>query len=356
MGAQTHDRLNNFDGIRLLGAMLVLVGHAYPLHGLDFAPVMWNATFSTLGIMIFFSLSGYLIATSWHRDARVFSYLQKRALRIFPGLAVVTLGSIFVLGPVLSSLSVRQYFTDPTLWQYLSNIILWPSYALPGLFQNVPYVGTVNGSLWSLPIEFACYLLVPLISLTSLRFRPYVYAGLALAFAVTSQLLTASGLDFIAWGSSLAQATAVWPFFMMGAAVASAGNRLPIRLDFAIFGIILGSLASGIQPSIAAYVWIVALPYAIIAIGSSRTPIVSRLGRFGDVSYGIYLYSFPVQQAVISVLPNLSFQLSIALTTVVTYILAFASWHLIEKQALKFKPARRASSSAPLLASGPSDQ
>lgn len=336
-----HDRINNFDAVRLFGAVLVLVGHAYPLHGLSDYPSMWGSPVAVLGILVFFSVSGYLISGSWDRDPRPLPYLRKRALRIFPGLAVAIILSVLVLGPIVSSLSVPQYFSETATWRYLANIGLYPIYSLPGVFETVPYSSTVNGSLWSLPIEFACYLMVPIVSLASMRFRSYIYGLLAIVFGIGAQLLIANDITILIYGSSLSQAAAVWPYFMVGAAIATSGIRVPIRLDAAMIALLATSLLDAVRPEIADYLWWFVLPYTIIAIGSARTAVIARAGRFGDLSYGIYLYAFPVQQVLMLVAPQLPMVVSIAATALLSALCALASWHLVEKQALKLKGGRR---------------
>jgi peptidoglycan/LPS O-acetylase OafA/YrhL len=335
-----HDRVNNFDAIRLFGAVLVLVGHAYPLHGLTDYPTMWGSPVAVLGVVVFFSLSGYLITTSWQRDRNLPRYLRKRALRIFPALAVVVALSAFVVGPVVSSLSVGQYFSGTGVWSYLANILLFPIYTLPGVFDTLPYAGVVNGSLWSLPIEFACYLLVPLIALAPERARAWVFVAAALVSGVVSEILTANDTAIVVYNSSLAQATGVWPYFMIGAAIACARGRLPVRLDVAVVALLVTSLFDSVRPEAADFLWWFVLPYAIIAIGSVATPVASRFGRFGDLSYGVYLYAFPVQQLLMLVAPQLPFLASVSATAIISAAAAFASWHLVEKQALKWKTGR----------------
>lgn len=334
-----HDRINNFDAIRLLGAVLVLVGHAFPLHN-DGAgnPVIWGTTVQTAGVILFFSLSGFLIATSWRLDPRFVPYLLKRSLRIFPALIVLTLSTVFVLGPALTRLPLSEYLASPGAWSYLKNIVLSPVYALPGVFENSPFPNAVNGSLWSLPVEFACYLFVPLFALLPSALRSSAFLACAIAAGVTSALLAENAIRVVVYGTDLAQATSVWPYFMIGAALAYAPKAIPLRLDVALALFIGGSLLASTLPSVATYVWWLVLPYVAIALGTSRTPVLSRVGRFGDISYGLYLYAFPVQQSLIALMPGLPFSVSVLLTLLVSSALAFASWHLIEKRALTLKP------------------
>ena len=153
---------NNFDLLRLFGAALVVYGHSYPLTGAA-APGFAANPVGTIGVKIFFVVSGYLVAQSWVRDSHLVRFAVRRGLRIFPALTVVVLVSVFFLGPVFTSLPLDEYFPHPLTSAYLRNIVLYISYALPGVFEHNTYPAAVNGSLWSLPAEFAMYLLTPLI-------------------------------------------------------------------------------------------------------------------------------------------------------------------------------------------------
>lgn len=338
----SHDRANNFDALRLLGALMVLIGHAFPLHGRERLPLVFGSGFAELGVVIFFSISGFLVASSWAGDPRPLAYLRKRSLRIFPALAVVTLLSIGVLGPLVTELGPRAYASSATTWQYLLNIVLNPQYVLPATFGELPYPNVVNGSLWTLPVEFACYLIVPLVFFVPQRARAAAFLALALAFGIAAQIMAAAEVGVILYGSSLGQALEVWPFFMVGAALATAKGRIQLRLDVALGALFVTTLLGAVSPASASYVWWFVLPYAVVALGSERTPVISRAGRFGDFSYGLYLYAFPVQQLVIFVAPELPFAVSVLFALVATLALAIASWHLVEKQALRLKGSRPA--------------
>ena len=153
----TAHRSNNLDALRLVGALAVIFGHAYHIVGRPFEnPVVAGYPVQTLGVIIFFSISGYLITASWSRTRNPVSYLAARSLRIFPALVVVVLVCMFVIGPVVSVLPNSQYFDAPNFWSYLGNIILRPQYELPGVWGDHPYPNAVNGSLWTLPAEFFC--------------------------------------------------------------------------------------------------------------------------------------------------------------------------------------------------------
>ena len=118
----TH-RTNNFDFLRLLGALAVVLGHAYHLVGAgQYTPGMLGQPVQALGVIIFFSISGYLITASWSRSRDVVSYTAARVLRIFPALVVVVVLSAYVLGPLVTTLPAGTYLSDPTTVDYLRNI------------------------------------------------------------------------------------------------------------------------------------------------------------------------------------------------------------------------------------------
>ena len=332
-----HDRVNNFDALRLVGAVLVLLGHAYPLNGRGSFPQAMGSPLAVLGVLIFFAVSGYLITQSWSRESRLLPYLKKRALRIFPALAVVVLLTTFVLGPAVTALSTGAYLTHPGTWLYLANIPLFPVYSLPGVFGELPYSGAVNGSLWTLPIEFACYLMVPLVFLLPDRWRAPGFLALAVVFTSAGLVFAANEFTVVIYGTSLTQALAIWPYFMVGAAIAASRGRIPLRLDVALVALVGALVLESVSSGTADFVWRLALPYLIITFGSMQTPVVRRIGRYGDFSYGLYLVAFPVQQLVVFLWPAVPFGVSVLLTILFSGAFAIASWHVIEKPALRLK-------------------
>ena len=153
---------NNFNLVRLLAALLVLAGHSFVLTGRA-APSFLGSAPHRLGIILFFTAGGYLITESWKRDPDYRCYLVRRIFRIFPALVACIAVLTFLVGPILSVYSLGVYFADSSTWNYLKNIGLYVSYTLPGVFSENPISTAVNGSLWSLPVEFFMYLLIPAI-------------------------------------------------------------------------------------------------------------------------------------------------------------------------------------------------
>lgn len=159
----TH-RENNFDFIRIAAAYLVLFSHCWPLFGREpeFLSALLNyETGGGLAVSIFFFTSGYLMCGSLLRRDDLFHFVMSRSLRILPGLAVTVLFCGFVVGPAYTELSLRDYFGQPATWLYLNNMVIFPiRFPLPGVFMHNPAQASVNGSLWTLPIEVACYILL----------------------------------------------------------------------------------------------------------------------------------------------------------------------------------------------------
>jgi len=172
----TVTRLNNFDFLRLSAAILVVFSHCYPLAGRSAEEPILNflgyETGGGVAVAVFFTISGYLISASWLKGRSPLDYLIKRVMRIFPGLLVAVLLSI-LLGAFLTPLKLRDYLSHELTLNYLSNIWLHIHYHLPQIFAENPHPHAINGSLWTLPIEFFLYIVVLLLGIcTTLSHGP----------------------------------------------------------------------------------------------------------------------------------------------------------------------------------------
>lgn len=343
VGGAEH-RSNNFDAIRLVAAASVIAGHAWPLTGTPSPPAVGGIAIFHLAVFVFFSLSGYLVGTSWVRDSRPRSFLIRRASRIFPALILVVTLTILVVGPVATRLSLPAYFGSPATWGYFQNVTLVATYDLPGVFEHLPRP-VVNGSLWTLGPEFVCYLAVLAlgVALWAIRpqRRPLVAAALFIGLAATLALLSIVP-DLIP--RDIQPTTEAMTFFALGAALAQLRMpQVPIWPAFALALVwALGVLLTDVPDLV--WCWI-ALPYIVLAIGSASTPIVRRVGRFGDFSYGLYLWGFPVQQLVLLALPGLALALDIVVVLLLAGVVAVISWRFVEAPALRVGRRRAAKAS-----------
>ena len=152
-------RDNNYNILRIMAAMAVMYGHMYVLLGLG-APVLYANEINSLGFKILMVLSGYMVTQSCVYDSRLSHYVIKRVFRLLPALMLYVCIAIFIIGPVFTVLPLNEYFKNRVTWQYLYNVLMNPRFQLPGVFMDNPYPNVINGSLWGLPIEVCCYVLI----------------------------------------------------------------------------------------------------------------------------------------------------------------------------------------------------
>jgi peptidoglycan/LPS O-acetylase OafA/YrhL len=329
-------RSNNLDALRFLGAALVMAGHAYVLMGRPNPPQMFGYAINSLGVVLFFSISGYLITASWQSGRGLAGYFTARALRIFPALIVVVLATAYVIGPLVTSISLHEYFASPLVNDYLKNIVLNVTHILPGVTDGLPYPGSINGSLWTLAMEFACYLAVP-IACTGPAGVP-LRAGLLVLCLWAGHLVHQTAWFF--WGANMQSLTSFATFFVAGSLIREAqrvtGGKF-LRGDVAAVLALVHLLVVGALPSMVTWVSWATLPYIVLTVGLASTPVLRRAARFGDFSYGLYLWAFPVQQIVIKQLGVQRMSVDLALVGATTLVLAYLSWHLVERPALSVK-------------------
>ena len=235
---------NNFDIIRLTAAYGVLISHCWPLFGLEPEPIGHLMGFESLGFLcvnVFFFVSGFLVTQSFDRHAALRDFAIARLTRILPALAVSTILTAVVLGPIVSTLPVHDYFRDPRTWSYLGNaLVFMPQFDLPGVFSTVPTPNSVNGSLWTLPLEIAMYatLVGVLLAFGSARLP-------LIAFCCTLLLILLIGEAHQRWnwtrsGPIMLPGIPAWQFlrlgvfFFAGAVFARIHPRIPISPPLAV--------------------------------------------------------------------------------------------------------------------------
>ena len=335
---------DNFAVIRLVAAITVVYGHSFPLTGSGNIAVFGNSI-EALAVKVFFVVSGYLITESWILDPSILRYFLKRALRIFPALTVVVVVTAVILGPAMTTLPIGEYFDNPSFLHYFSNIYLFPIYNLPGVFAKNIYPIAVNGSLWSLPVEFSMYIIVPIL-LAFRRGKKYIVSCATLLVSIASlYILRGAGAkdstDIIIFGTSLHSALDVAPFFLIGATLRSVTPWVRPNLQIAALMAVVALLVppNAFYPELALYV---VLPYAVIAFAMAKPARFAFVERIGDLSYGTYLFGFPVQQIVIQLFGTAHHPLrTFALALPPTLLCAYASWHVIERRFMALKPRRR---------------
>lgn len=327
------DRDNNFDVLRLLAAWAVLVSHSYALVGRLEPLHQLGTSLGNVGVLVFFAVSGLLIRRSWELDPSPRDFWIKRALRLLPGLAVVAVVTAFVLGPLVTRVPLGTYLSSPETWIYPVRIVaLLPFGAgLPGVFDDSIY-DSVNGPLWSLPVEVFAYLLLFLLGVTGLLKRRAVVTGLAVA-----------GLGWAAWWVTVTTPSIAAISVLAAFAVAAAayGWRDRIVLSHPIAALVLVvCVVTGLGPDpLRVVTWTVGAVYLSFWFAYALPPVGRGLTRWGDASYGLYIWAFPVQQTIVQVLgSDIHPWVVIAIATPIVWALALASWRLVERPALARKP------------------
>jgi peptidoglycan/LPS O-acetylase OafA/YrhL len=333
-------RVNNFDSLRLIAALLVMVDHTFPIQGQPHVFVDHiGFTLGALAVSAFFAMSGFLVTKSWLDDPNPLSFTAKRALRLMPGLIVAVLFCAFVIGAMATTFAFGDYVRDPGVLSFIKhNIAVFPlRYALPGVFADNPYPYAVNGSLWSLPVEVLAYGVVLGLGMTTLlRRRAVVACVLGFCLYVHWHIESNGWLGSGIWYEMpVVQIWDLLSIFLIGALLylyrehVVLSGRVALGL-VALYIVTLNTPYTGI-------VFYAMVPYCLFTLAYANLPWLKALARPGDVSYGVYIYAFPVQQLLASHRPNMNPWLALVFTIPVTYVLALLSWRLVEKPALRLK-------------------
>lgn len=323
-------RNNNFTLLRLIFAWAVLAGHSFPItaQGSDpismlLLPYTWIGEIAVSG---FFAISGYLVTASFMQRS-IPAFIASRAFRLYPAVIVYSLIAILVIGPLNSKASLETYF-QANPWINLHNATLWRwTYNLPYVFTDNPLAGSTNGATWTLPAELRCYLLVLIAGFFGVfdsRIRANIFLLIMLVLVYTNYAAIPL------FGAS-ANFSSPLSFFLVGALIWINRQLLPLSWIVAVAATI--AIPVSIKSGIYHYVYPPCLSYIIFML-VYRTPYLD-IDRFGDISYGVYIYSWPIQQIVWQ--PEQNAYVNVLLATAVVFPLAYASWRLVEKPALNIR-------------------
>ena len=324
---------NAFVALRIAAASAVIFSHHFPISGV--LPPVWlhSNMVGGVAVMVFFTISGYLVTLSWLREPRLLAFAGKRLLRLWPGMLVAIAAGMLVFGPAFTTLPVREFWSHPDTWDHARNALLVKAYTdLPGVFARNPLAGLMNGPLWTIPMEVLCYALLVLAgSLGLLRWR--WLASMCLV-AYMAYFLGQRNADL---GGPMEHWFEYPAYFCYGSLIAlhrPAFVRHGVRLVL-VLAPVAALLFWGFKlEHSAGLLWLAPLT---ICLGLQRSAVWTRLQRAGDPSYGIYLLGCPVQQALYALWPGLPFPASLLLALVLSIAAGYASWHLVESPALRLK-------------------
>lgn len=348
-------KTNNLDFLRFFFATIVIWCHCYILYygTEDTVEPLWvfskgQMSIGTFAVNFFFILSGFLIYQSWEASSGVGSFLMKRVLRIYPGFIVASLLCVLVLAP----LGTADYFMPFGYWneyyarlnapRILLNLLLLREVEVPWSFYNLPLPNIVNGSLWTIRFEFYCYLIVALLgSLKWFRFRwlaPLIF-GVSLTLYTLQEFFEVyyynwQELGYFGKPDFLPR---FFTYFFSGIIFYQNRSKIPRVRSLFFLSVFICIVSAWFFEGL-----MFTLPvfgaYAVFYIAFSMHFRLYRWAKFGDFSYGIYLYAWPVQQLLILFFePYMNIWNLFSSATIISILLAILSWNLVEKPALRWK-------------------
>ncbi|WP_086459634.1 acyltransferase [Agreia sp. VKM Ac-1783] len=323
---------NSLNAIRLFLAVIVIVSHSWLVNGLGVPPMLNGTDPGLVAVAGFFAISGYLVTASRLRSRSLLSYLWRRFLRIYPAFLAALIAVAFVLAPLSTLIDPHGSIDWRSGFSYvLANAGLFVQQTtVEHTLVNNPFPFVWNLPLWTLIYEALCYVVIGV--LVSLLPRRLLGTALAIMLVGT----TTVSLTFRFWPGAfpapiLDNATSLGSFFVAGALLFLYRDRIPAS------GLLVAlTLALAVTLAVAGvFKPLAAIPVAYIMLYSgSRFPaVLTRIGRRNDVSYGMYIYGFPVQQLIIAVLGGTMLPVWLfALVCVVSTVpFAWLSWLLVEK-------------------------
>ncbi len=347
---------NSLGVMRVAMALAVLVSHCFFLaSGRMEAEPLYGWTGYTLGqhgVQVFFIMSGVLVMQSLMKSESVRDYAIARALRIFPALLVCVLLTALVLGPLMTSLPVAQYLSDPATPRYIvrTALLITGMAPLPGVFSDNAAPALINSSLWTLKYEVLCYVLLAglgAIAIATKRYKEIFLGALALAlpliFYKRPELAKTNGL--------LENIRYFALFFGTGVVAYVARHRLALTWIalpplFAVFALTVGTYFAELTMALF-------LGYAALWLASFRFGPLRSFTNHQDYSYGVYIYGVPVTQALLHFHPTLDVLSLVLISIAFVLPLAHLSWQWIERPALGLRHALRAKVAATAASTAP---
>ena len=326
---------SGFDYLRLFLAFSVFVFHTIVVT-VGTSAHIWGGPYRALVgwyLPMFFALSGFLVSSSLHRLGTIRIFLIYRALRIFPALILVVALSAMVLGPLVTSLPLTEYFRHRLFFSYFLNVFGYEQYYLPGVFESTPRSGIVNQPIWTVRYELLSYLLLTCLYFSlAIRYRKILLVLISLAtLAMTSNLLHNCFPDCLYHvnGRTLVLS------FLTGVLFYQYREMIPINPVLALSALGLACFFLSIGPLV--NLAVMPLTYLVVYFGLMSPPKDNFFMR-GDYSYGLYLFGAPVQQLFVWLMPDrLYWWFNLVTALPLAFACACLSWNFVESPILKRK-------------------
>lgn len=299
----------NANLLRFIAALMVIISHTPVLMGIG---VDWcyqftrgESSFGGLSVAIFFFLSGLYVNNSLAHTKKLSEFLKKRCKRIFPQIWIATIVMLLVWGPIIALVngySIFDYFGNSQTYIYLANLCLIPVHNLPGVFVNNP-ITTVNGALWTMPVEFVCYLILMAIAwIASFCKKQKKVEKLFhwLGFVVILVIMLGAKL-LLADAETIISIIRPVGIFFVGTLVSDYQNIIPIKTSYGLVALLLLVITAPL--GLFSFALLLLLPYVIcvLIIGTKQMQWDCKL--FG-MSYEMYIVGYPIQQTLIAISGN----------------------------------------------------
>ena len=341
---------NNFDVLRFLFASLVVFSHSYPLgegHELrePLRKLTGQTTLGGLSVYCFFIISGFLIAASWERRKTVGQFLKKRVLRIYPGFIIANAVGVFLVAPMAADSAIGNALVS--LQQFAWDCMRLQGTQLPDTLFPQNHLHAVNGSIWSIAYEFWCYIGVIILGLVPLFHRRSFVLGLFVASLAVAFIFPTYHLEW--FGGGILGRIFGYPFFwamllpnyLAGVVAWRYRDKLVVSDRVAMMSAIALAVSIPVANS-----WSVMFPVcgAYLVLWAAFHPLFRLHGfsKYGDFSYGMYLYAFPIQQLLVmhnsgSMNPYALF----ALAWPLSILAGMLSWYVVERPFLRRARSRK---------------
>ena len=338
--SQVNTRDNNFSIIRLTATLFVFMGHMGEILGMQ-PPYLGGLPIYELGVMLLFLISGYLITQSWLSDPHPLHFAIRRFFRLWPPFAAMVLIMVFVTGPFLSELGIQGYF-DSWYKTYLDNLRFYIVYAQPGVFTDLPVANATNGSLWTMPVEAALYILTPLL-LTALKVKSRsqgsfrltaVLAAVTVGFDLCLRTVFA-GSKAVFYATDWVAAFHLITIYVIGMFYTYEEVRKYLNLQVGCVAMCLILFTQIVFDPMQHLLFYLVFSHFVFSFVFAPKPLFKNFCRKTDLSYGIYLYGFFFQQLMVSWQQknriNLGYMGTFFASLLLTLGASLLSWYLVEK-------------------------
>jgi peptidoglycan/LPS O-acetylase OafA/YrhL len=332
--------------IRFLLATLVLISHSWPLTGYGKDPTFIykdiELTLGTFAVSLFFGISGFLVGYSVIKRSAT-DFILNRILRILPAYVLILFVSAFLLGPLIhfseGGGGLNTYFNfnqDGPIAYFLHNLLMPMdvTYKINNLFETNPYSFAINGSLWTLPLEFRLYLLLLLLVLIGKSIRGNFVTILFISYLIFYFVFEELEIEImkVIYSNFITQNINLISIFFLSAGIAVYGHKIRFKAFPLLLVLVLIFWLDFYTEVFGIVILMILLPKI------SKLTKINNFNFFkNDLSYGLYVFSFPTQQAVAYFFPefNLLEFILVALTFSVT--LSLFSWKFVESPFLRIK-------------------